>query len=238
MITVITPTTGKESLLNCIQSIKFQKTEIPIRHIILWDNKREGEFLFPMSNGKTRSPYELEIEEGIYSSNCVVVKGNLISGKAAGSALRAVGLMMADTGWVTFMDDDVMWDSNHIESVSKHLKDADWGFCKRTIWTENREGVECLGIDEFESVGEEAKTPYKMVDNNCMFFKKKYGISAACLYRNTTDYNDDRLMYNFLKKYAGAPFKTNESTINQICPERLVEFFRKYCTPVELDDRD
>ena len=69
-----------------------------------------------------------------------------------------------------------------------------------------------------------------MVDNNCMIFKRKYGVSAACLYRNTEDYNDDRLMYNFLKQYAGVPAINIKASVNQVCPERLVEFFRTNCT--------
>lgn len=235
MLTVITPTTGKESLFNAILSLKNQKSAIPIRHIILWDNKREGEFLFPDESGKIKLINDLEVESGAYSSNCIVVKDNFIQGQAVGSALRAIGLMIANTEWVTFMDDDIMWDSCHIESIMNAVENSEWGFCKRRIWTNNNGEYECLGIDEYESVGEEAKTAYKMVDNNCLVFKKKYGISAACLYRNTTSYDDDRLMYNFLNMYAGVPAKSNETTVNQICPERLINFFSKYCTKEELN---
>jgi len=233
MLTVITPTTGKDSLLNAIQSLKKQSCNIGIKHIILWDNKREGQFLYPSENGTVRTPFELEVSEGNYSSNCIVINDNLIQKEAAGSALRSVGLMIANTKWVTFMDDDVMWDTGHVDSMMKSIAGHDWGFCKRRIWTENEEGYEYIGVDEFESVGEEAKTPYKMVDNNCMIFKRKYGVSSACLYRNTKDYNDDRLMYNFLMEYAGDPAKSNQATVNQVCPDRLISFFKKNCTEEE-----
>ena len=104
-------------------------------------------------------------------------------------------------------------------------------FCKRKIWTKLPNGqYEFLGIDEFESVGEAAKTPYKMVDNNCMMFSRRLGSSAAVLYRETVAYNDDRLMYDFLKTYGGNPGQTNNATVNQICPERLVNFFKQHCT--------
>jgi hypothetical protein len=68
-----------------------------------------------------------------------------------------------------------------------------------------------------------------MVDNNCMIFKRRFGTSAAVLYRETREYNDDRLMYAFLKKHAGEAGKTNAATINQVCPESLVDFFRNGC---------
>jgi len=233
MITVITPTTGKDSLYNSIASLKSQSSSIPIRHLILWDNKREDDFLFPLDGRtNTKLPEGLECEEGAYSSNCIVIKDNFIQGRAAGSALRAIGLMAVNTKYVTFMDDDVMWDSEHLESIIKTLEDGDkeWAYCKRRIWAPTEDAYECLGIDEFESVGEKATTPYKMVDNNSMVFKKKYGFSAACLYRNTSEYNDDRLMYEFLKKYAGEPVLTNRATVNQVCPDRLIQFFRTQCT--------
>jgi len=37
-------------------------------------------------------------------------------------------------------------------------------------------------------------------------------------------------MYGFLKKFAGDPGKSNEATINQICPDRLIKHFRDNCT--------
>lgn len=234
MITVITPTTGRDSLMLSIQSLKAQTANVNIRHIILWDNTRHGDFLFPEKNNlSVRSPYDLEVEEGNYSCNCIVINGNFVQGKAAGSSLRAIGLMAADTEWVTFMDDDVMWDSTHIETMIKHTDSANWVCSKRRIWTISNDEYECLGVDDFESVGEIAKTPYKMFDNNCMMFKREFGVSASPLYRNTNEYNDDRLMYSFLTKYAGKYNFTDVATVNQVCPEILIDFFRKNCTKEE-----
>jgi len=233
MLTVITPTTGKDSLENAILSLKNQKSSIPIRHIILWDNKREGKYLFPDETGKAKDPMSLNCSEGNYTANSIIMNESFVQGTAAGSALRAVGLMAANADFVTFMDDDVMWDSNHVDSIMRSIKGHHWGFCKRRIWTSNGETYECLGVDEFESVGEDAKTPYKMVDNNCMFFERRWGVSAACLYRNTKEYNDDRLMYEFLMKHAGTPVKTHEVTINQVCPDKLIKHFRDNCTKEE-----
>ena len=46
----------------------------------------------------------------------------------------------------------------------------------------------------------------------------------------TKEYNDDRMMYAFLKQYAGQPGKTGTATVNQICPVRLEQFFRMNCS--------
>lgn len=225
-LTIITPTTGRKCLYNAIDSISNQDiSEIGLyfEHILLWDNLREDEF----ANEK-RHPFEIN-GENRYS---IIIPGSFKNGNATGSALRSIGLMAAKGEYITFMDDDVMWEKNHISTMLAAIKEKNWAFCKRKIWTKISidDQYEYLGVDNFESVGEEAKTPYKMVDNSSMIFKRRFGSSAAPLYRETTEYNDDRLMYEFLMKYAGEPGKTNLSTVNQVCPDKLVEFFRQNCT--------
>jgi len=227
VVTIITPTTGKNTLFNLIDTIKRQN--VPVDHILLWDDKKEDRFVDELS------PYSMDVISDQYKCSNFILQGKRINGIACGSALRAIGLMAANTDFVTFADDDVMWEDGHLLSLLQTTQNpsSNWAFCKRKIWSKvSNEEFELLGVDEFESVGEEAKTPYKMVDNNCMLFRRRFGVSAACLYRETQEYNDDRLMYAFLKKYAGEPEKTNLATINQVCPERLIEFFKTNCTKV------
>lgn len=231
-ISVVTPTTGKNSLFNLIESMTKQTVKVGIVHILLWDDVRHDHFA--VQNGGM-NPEDLDKKEywlqHQYLANNIILKGKRIDGIATGSALRAVGLMAANTELVTFADDDVLWENNHIETMLEAVKDKNWAYSKRKIWTRlNEKEFELLGIDEFESVGEEAKTPYKMVDNNCMIFRRRFGVSASPLYREIKSYSDDREFYKFLMKYAGEPGKTNLATINQICPDRLVEFFRQNCT--------
>lgn len=212
-ITIITPTTGKPSLLKLIESIKKNKKNISIHHLLIWDKYRDGPFLE-------------STEEDNYILDSIFLNKNVVKKESPGSPLRAIGLMAAQTELVTFADDDVFWDDNHLSSMIDMMKNKKWGFCKRKIFFND----EFLGIDEFESVGEKAKTPYKMVDNNCMIFKRIYGSNAAIFYRETKNYNDDRLMYNFLKNNAGVPGETGIASVNQTCPERLYNFFKKNCT--------
>lgn len=210
-VTVITPTTGKKSLTRLVESIKRQK--VPVYHFLLWDKNRDGEFV-------------KSSEEKNYICDSISLNWNVITKQSPGSALRAIGLVAAQTEFVTFADDDIFWDENHLCSMLETIKEKNWVFCKRKIFFND----EFLGIDEFESVGERAKTPYKMVDNNCMMFRRIYGSNAAIFYRETKQYNDDRLMYSFLRKNAGEPGETDQATINQTCPARLVDFFKNNCT--------
>lgn len=224
VVTIITPTTGKPSLRKLIQTIEEQ--QIPCTHVTLWDDKR-------CNNEDYVGPYNsIAYDSKNIIKNPIIIGGSTVNGVAFGSALRAIGLMAAQTEFVTFADDDVFWKPNHLKTMLDTIGNANWAITKREIWapeTEDKD-IEYIGIDNFESVGEEAKTPYKMVDNNCMLFRRRFGTSAAVLYRETSEYNDDRLFYNFMKQYAGNYEKTNAATIGQVCPARLVNFFKNNCT--------
>ena len=227
LITVITPTTGKKSLEKLMQSM--DKQSIPWVHILLWDNKREDDYLYPNSELKVKSPYDVYAFNPDCTRYSIVVPYFFTQGNASGSALRAIGLMAANTQYITFADTDVWYDPNHFELFIRAIEGKEWAYTVRRIWA-NQE--ECIGEDRFESVGDDGKLPYKLVDNSSLLVKREFGASAACLYRKTKEYNDDRLMFAFLKKYAGIPGKTNVATVNQICPEKLEQMFRQHCTPI------
>jgi len=226
LVTIITPTTGNKNLNRLIASVERQS--VPYVHLLLWDDVREGEYFYPdPSTMKVRSPLGVESKSEWSIRYSIVLRGKMVRGVAAGSALRAVGLMAADTPYITFADTDVWYDDNHLESLIKAIEDKEWAYCVRKIWANEEE---CLGEDRFESVGDDSNLPYKLVDNSSLLVSRKFGASAACLYRETKEYNDDRLMFAFLKKYAGQPGITNMATVNQICPQKLEPMFRWNCT--------
>jgi len=226
-IAIITPTTGKKSLDRLITSLNGQS--IPWVHVLLWDDKREGEYLYPdPSSYKNKSPKDLNSKSSHGLRYSIEIPGSMVQGGAAGSSLRAIGLMAVNTPYVTFADDDVWYEPNHLENLLQAVQGKNWAYCRRKIWANENE---CIGIDNFESVGDSPtrKVPYEMVDNNTMIFARRYGTSGAVLYRETQEYNDDRLMYAFLKQHAGEPGIIKEATVNQICPRKLEQMFREHC---------
>ena len=215
MITVITPTTGKPSLLKLIDSIDRQTVPGQTYHLLLWDDYRDSD-LDPFSlNGPTRF-------------SIVAPPGSGRNGQAPGSLLRSIGLMAARTPWVTFADDDVWWDLDYLETVLPAMGDAQWITVLRKIYTAQGE---YLGVDRFESVGDAPtrRVPYEMCDNNTMLFRREFGVEAAGMYRETKEYNDDRLMYAYLKKHAGPRVSLNCTIVNHTCPEKLNVFFSMNC---------
>jgi hypothetical protein len=139
--------------------------------------------------------------------------------------------MAANTPWVTFADDDVWWEEAHLATLLLALKGVRWASTLRTIWSPSGER---LGVDRFESVANNIsrRVPYEMCDNSCMIFRRELGAAGAVLYRETREYNDDRLMYGFLKANGGSRGYTGVSTIHQTCPDHLVAFFRSNCSPI------
>jgi len=212
LITVITPTTGRESLAKLRDSLKQQKASYT--HLLLWDATRD-------ETARTPDSYKNEV------TNSICLPGRMVQGDATGSALRAVGLMAATTRYVTFADDDVWFEKDHFSLLLDAIESYNWAYSMRKIYSPSGDYI---GVDRFESIGDESALPYDLVDNSSNMFLRQIGVAAAHLYRETTDYNDDRLMYNFLKRYAGAPAKTNTPTVNQACPDRLETFFRTNCS--------
>jgi GT2 family glycosyltransferase len=211
VITVVTPTTGKKSLAKLIASLCLQA--VPYSHLLIWDDVRDKQATDP-------EHYNDDVTWSI------VLRGRMVRGAAAGSALRAVGLMVANTEYVTFADDDVWFEPNHFSALVDAIRGKNWAFTMRKLYSP---AGDYIGVDRFESVGDESKRPYELVDNSSNMFKRAFGVAAAQYFRETEEYNDDRLMYQVLKGHAGPPGKTRVATVNQICPANLEEFFRRYC---------
>ena len=158
----------------------------------------------------------------------IVIPGRFIQSSAAGSALRAVGLMAAQGDYVTFADSDVWYEPGHLKHLLGLVHDCDWAFCRRRIW---KSDGSYLGVDNFESVGEspDRQVDYVLVDNNTMIFARHLGVAGAAMYRQTTEYNDDRLMTRFLYAQGGNHRETRKATINQVCPAHLEQMFETHC---------
>lgn len=223
-ITVITPTTGKlKGLEDIIDSISAQENSDEIYHLILWDDYREKGAKDPEYYNKPGERYS------------IYIPGNL--GNNCAQNLRPMGLMAAQTPWVTLKDDDIWMDDDFYSIVRENIMDAgyDWGAVRRKVY--HPETGELIGKDRFESVGDSNedispnRVDYEMLDGNVTVFKREYGVYAAPLYREVPKgfYGDDRLMYNYLKENSDNYKLLTDYVINQTCPDKLIDMFVNNC---------
>jgi len=138
-VTIITPTIGRPSLQRLIESIDKQTASGMTMHLLLWDQQRD-------SNAHTPESYNSERRQSI-----VLPAGTGRNGHAPGSPLRAIGLMCARTPWVTFADDDVSWQAEHLVHLRQAMAAKHWASTLGTVWSPTGER---LGVDRFDSVGD------------------------------------------------------------------------------------
>lgn len=215
LISVITSVRNKENLNQLIESVKLQK--IATRHILL----------FPKNINNQEEFKILETEIDNYSSNCMFIKEDEENISNKESYLKSIGLITANTDYVTFADDNIIWEENHLITMLDLIQNNKWVVCKKRIWTTTESG-------EYEYLGEYDLSPYFdnnkiLVDNNCIMFRRKYGSSSACIFRENKLNNDNTQMFDFLSKHAGFPGLTKNATINWVCNNKVADYFRNAC---------
>ncbi len=216
LITIITPSIGRPNLWRLIQSIDDQP--VPFCHIILFDDYR-AEKALPPEQYCDAPPHGKRYQ--------ITIPGNFVKKPTAGAALRAVGIMAADSPWVAFQDDDCWIERDHYTALLSAVEGKNWGFSRRKIWHPNGTFI---GKDDFESIGMGNKLGYDLVDGNTYLIRRELAVAMAPRYRETLSYNDDRLALEFLSKLGGEPGQSNHHTVNQTCPDKLIGMFQAYCT--------
>lgn len=224
-LTILTITCGRPaSLPRLIESIENQTLKIPFVHYLFWDDFRVNGASAPESYNEPGKRFSIVLPPGTAKPETFDF--------SIGPATQSAGMMLAKSPWVTFADDDVWWEPNHLELMGRAIKSAasNWGSTFRTIWASDGARI---GVDRFESVGDDSTrgVPYEMCDCNTMMFRRELGVPCAAAIRPTQTYDNDRLMYLYFKQYGGKRARVETPTINHICPDRLTTFFRANCSP-------
>ena len=126
-ITVITPSSGRESLSLLVQSL--QEQDYPIDHIVIWTKRPP----FPVFKQTANYVcYHVPMLTPIYN----------ISPAKIPQYLRAVGLSTTTTKYVAFADDDVMWEKDYIKLAIENMikTESKFHICKRQIWNKLENG--------------------------------------------------------------------------------------------------
>ena len=159
-VAVVTATIGRDSLQQTIESVKAQT--YPCKHYVFWDGV----------------PVPADIEYGwTINSICLPVKtgGN---GIMNGGILSASAYLVQEE-LICWLDDDNMFEPNHIEELVNAKQDKPVAHSLRTLL--NPDGT-FYDYDDFESIGRYSG----FIDLNCLLMDRKVAAGIAPLWYNTT----------------------------------------------------
>lgn len=170
-VTVITATTGKPHVVNCIDSVNNQ-TYSNVKHLIFADGPESAIRLraFDKSTfAKVPSIIELPYPVGNNQWN--------------GHRMYGAGTFLApeESDYIIFLDDDNTIDPDHISSLMELIqkKKLDWAFSFRKIVDANGEFIcndDCESLGHWSSVLHEHD---KFIDVNCYLMSRNIALAIA-----------------------------------------------------------
>lgn len=213
VFTIITPTMGNRSLLKLKESLRAETT--PFIHLVLWDSRRAENALTPM-----------EIEDARTFSYVLRHPYFEMPNQRNDVHLRALGIQMTNTPFITWKDDDVTVEPNHLAKILAYMTRAklDYTFCKRRMYEPSGE---IIGIDEFESTGELNELGYTLIDNSSLYVRLETARKLSINFLNHETYGDDRYTKGFLDSIKARGSRFQEVLVNHTAKPLLVDFFKR-----------
>ena len=211
-VMVITPTTGKDTVIQAIESVNNQT--IPTEHLLVIDGAKASYDLADMDYDWTKT-LAMQLPEN--------VGGNGWYGHRVYAAMP----LMVNADYILFLDEDNWFEPNHVETMLNKIKSKDlmWAYSLRRICDERGEYV-C--DDDCESLGR-YPTFYdhtiNFVDTNCYCFRREYLVTVAHSFYG--QWGADRPFYKAASTSLPAFGCTGEATVNYRAPERLLEMFNE-----------
>ena len=208
-VMVITPTTGKDTLKDAVNSVIDQAIEV--EHLLVADGPEAS----------TRNP-------SFYSSaHRLILPENVGANNWYGHRVYASVPLLVNADYVLFLDEDNWFEPNHVETMINKIKSKDlmWAYSLRRICDERGQYV---SDDDCESLGR-WPTFYdhtlNFVDTNCYCFRREYLVTVAHSFYG--QWGADRGFYKAASKHLPAFGCTGEATVNYQAPERLLGMFKE-----------
>jgi glycosyltransferase involved in cell wall biosynthesis len=211
-IMVITPTTGKDTVVQAIESVNNQT--VFTEHLVVIDGSQAEQDLGNIKYDWTRT-LTMKLPEN--------VGGNGWYGHRVYAAMP----LMVNADYILFLDEDNWFEPNHVETMINKIKSKDlmWAYSLRRICDERGQYVL---DDDCESLGR-YPTFYdhllNFVDTNCYCFRRDYLVNVAHSFYG--QWGADRPFYKAAASGLPAFGCTGEATVNYRAPERLLSMFRE-----------
>lgn len=203
-VTVIIPTTGADTLYQCVKSVLTQ-TYINVKPYIVFDGiySAKPEPLWDLEE-------ELDMEFG--DIDYTVLPYNVGANGWYGHRIFAAFSYLVNTDYVCFLDQDNWLEPNHIEDLVKCLEDGgNWAFSFRNIVS--KEG-KFICRDDCESLGfyTQGKFTPQHIDTSCFFVKREALVKVAHAWYG--QWGADRQFYQNLNHYFPNCKASNKYSVN------------------------
>lgn len=193
MVTVVTATTGSKYLKQCIESVQDQ-TYKNIQHLIFVDGIEHKE--------KFDNIFEtVSLKNNI---DVIYLPYSVGSDRYNGHRMYGSSFYFCKGEFVSFLDDDNWFDSDHIESTVISLDENSWGYSLRKIIGSDGTYIcndDCESLGEYPSILNE--NDY-FVDQNCYMIPKKIGLQLSPLFyrkfREPGEVELDRVLIDVLRR--------------------------------------
>lgn len=171
LVTIVTASTGRDSLLRCIASVAHQ-THANIQHLIFADG--------PPAHSKVKQiGYNASIKS-FHRHEIINMPRAIGIDRWNGHRMYGAANYIADGEYIMYLDDDNYIDENHVKSCLDAVGKLGWAYSLRKIVDQN--GV-ILCNDDCESLGPDYPTVLnqddRLVDVNCYFLHKKLAVYVS-----------------------------------------------------------
>jgi len=212
-IMVITPTTGKDTVVKAIESVNNQT--VFTEHLIVIDGAKAAQDMAEIR------PYD-------WTRTLTMMLPENVGGNGwYGHRVYAAMPLLVNADYILFLDEDNWFEPNHVETMINKIKSKDlmWAYSLRRICDERGQYV-C--DDDCESLGR-YPTFYdhtiNFVDTNCYCFRREYLVNIAHAFYG--QWGADRPFYKAAATNLPSFGCTGEATVNYRAPERLLGMFRQ-----------
>lgn len=200
--TVIIPTTGADTLKQCVESVLNQTYEDTKAYIVI-DGYQYKEKVFNILS-------DMNIDGGKWVT--LTLPENVGSNGFYGHRVYAGVPHFVNSEYVLFLDQDCFFESNHVESMVSTIEsnNLDWAYSLRRIVDKNGDYI-CN--DDSESLGKYLPVMnYHHVDTNCYCIKTSVAVRVCQVWHG--GWAADRAFYNLISNAIKNFDCSREYTVN------------------------
>lgn len=228
-VAVVLPTIGRPEIINSIKSVYAQSNTLRIQLLVGLDRPIENAYNFELLTNPPKHVTTCFFYPG-YSTN---FRHGGVHPTSDGGALRCTLTHLANSQYITYLDDDNWWAETHLLEMLSAIQGRDWAFSLR--WFVHNTTKQKICIDTWESVGP-GKGVFNrdeggFVDPNCLIINKLTCWRGIIFWNqpyimSRTGNGADRNIFHFLSQHSIPGETKNATAYYVINPNDLLHPYR------------